>query len=295
MELCLRATGEDIDTAVQLIWLLTDMHEMGPIVAHSPIERSTSDPSTHASYRDAVGPNSVSSPSNSSSRVTSQPAPLAEPWTKVTHRPRPNPAPTEMDPLAAFIPAYKNMPIGWRANTGRTAGEPRLSENLSEGQCRYWAGFYSKKRDEALRDASRYWNKGSRGGGDAALVYADDAREHERRSKAWALKAARAMVDARQRSSTTRNTIDLHGLTVREAVALSHEAVNDWWNSAGPDDMPSNPFTIVTGKGNHSKGKVGVIGPAVENALEAVGWRMSNRPGAIVVTGLKRKRRGTSV
>lgn len=60
---------------------------------------------------------------------------------------------------------------------------------------------------------------------------------------------------------------------------------DDFRNLSGA--TPSHSLTIITGVGNHSKNRVGVIGPAVQNALEGEGWRTSKRPGAIVVSGAK--------
>ena len=111
------------------------------------------------------------------------------------------------------------------------------------------------------------------------------------------------------RSTNARDTVDLHGLTANEAVTLSREAANMWWESADggksfsrllsmvslttgtvhTENTPARSLTIVTGKGNHSKGGVGVIGPVVYNTLEAEGWRVTKRPGAVVVSGWNRR------
>ncbi|KAG8875345.1 hypothetical protein FRB97_005209 [Tulasnella sp. 331] len=288
-EMCIRAVGGDVDTALELVWLLQDLDNMGPAVSHSPVVSTT----THVVSPTSPTPNRGAYSALINAPPTASLSPCRPPsehnaWTKVAARPRPKKV-IEMDPLGEFIPAYKNMPAGWRAKSGRASGEPELDEQVSESQCRYWSEYYRMRRDESLRDASRYWKKNWAGakGGDVALVYAEDSREHERRSKLWAMKAARMMVDNRQKSNITRNTVDLHGLTVNEAVTLSQEAVNKWWNSSRSDGPPPQPLTLITGRGNHSKGKVGVIGPAVQNALEGEGWRTSKRPGAIAVTGWK--------
>ncbi|KAG8981655.1 hypothetical protein FRB93_008500 [Tulasnella sp. JGI-2019a] len=293
--LCLRAVGGDIDTALELIWLLADLDRIGPVILHSPINNAPSSPVTPVMNRGWSTVVSGSRPTRSSSIPISPPIHSPQrtssehnAWTTVAYQPRPKPT-IELDPLGEFIPAYKNMPAGWRAKSGRGSDEPELDEALSEQQCRYWSKYYQAKRDESLKDASKYWKKNWTGakGGDVAMVYAEDSREYGRLSKLWALKAARVMVEGRQRSGTARNTIDLHGLTTSEAVTVSNEATNKWWNSSSSDGPPAQALTLITGRGNHSKGGVGVIGPAVQNALEAEGWQTSKRPGAILVTGWK--------
>jgi hypothetical protein len=47
----------------------------------------------------------------------------------------------------------------------------------------------------------------------------------------------------------------------------------------------ANPLTVITGKGTHSAGGVGVLGPAVKSALVADGWHLSQRDGALIVRG----------
>lgn len=45
------------------------------------------------------------------------------------------------------------------------------------------------------------------------------------------------------------------------------------------------PFKIITGKGSHSVNKVGILKPAVRNALVEEGWAVGSWEGGLVVRG----------
>ncbi|KAG9040642.1 hypothetical protein FS837_000366 [Tulasnella sp. UAMH 9824] len=313
---CLKASKLVVERALDLVYLLRDLDAGEPIVVHSPLSTPSSPISTQASSssdltRAIVTPlplspvSSLRSPAFGSSTnwpKTPSHRSQTEDWTKVTHERKRNANKNfEVDPLAAFIPAYAGRPAGWRSESGRAAWEPDLSDETSEKDCREMAAYYRKRREETLRQASRYW-KGNGGGtrngvnvgrgGEVALYYAEEAREFERQSREWSMKAAKAMVNSRQAKSKDSNSIDLHGTNTQEALAIAREAVHDWWSTYGSEDGkgPTKYFSIITGRGNHSRGGVGVIGPAVKNFLESEGWRFTQRPGTFVVTGSVRKR-----
>lgn len=184
-ELCWHASNEDVDCALELVWLLVDLDRLAPTVNQSPATSSSAGQalSTEPRKRWTLVSETFDTSTDPSS---SQPGPASpefppssEVWTTVTHRSKKK-AKFDIDPLAAFIPAYQNMPAGWRTQTGRASGEPEPDdEGLTEDQCRYWAEYYQSRRDAALRDASKYWKQASGGklgkvGGDVAFVYAED-------------------------------------------------------------------------------------------------------------------------
>ena len=45
------------------------------------------------------------------------------------------------------------------------------------------------------------------------------------------------------------------------------------------------PVVFITGRGSHSANGVGVLGPAVSNALTEDGWIIGKREGGVVVRG----------
>lgn len=76
------------------------------------------------------------------------------------------------------------------------------------------------------------------------------------------MKAARLMVEGRKRYvhnnpcsvfqltlslrfSNARDTVDLHGLTLNEALTLSQEAANTWWARAGGGMVGCPVRTVV--------------------------------------------------
>jgi hypothetical protein len=50
---------------------------------------------------------------------------------------------------------------------------------------------------------------------------------------------------------------------------------------------PANGLTVITGVGRHSAGQKGVLGPAVQAALDQAGWRVDRDTGRgyVVVKG----------
>lgn len=91
--------------------------------------------------------------------------------------------------------------------------------------------------------------------------------------------------------------LDLHGLTIAEAVELVREGVNQWWSRstmrAGRTKI--KPLTIVTGLGRHSDHGQSRLYPAVLGLLTREGWKVDAfSRGSLLVTGLANgdKRKG---
>lgn len=74
-------------------------------------------------------------------------------------------------------------------------------------------------------------------------------------------------------------TIDLHGATVSEAVEITRKIMAD------TSPTPAKPLKIITGRGKHSANGVGVLGPAVKNALVEDGWNVDKWSAGLVVRG----------
>ncbi|KAG8946542.1 hypothetical protein FRC04_011600 [Tulasnella sp. 424] len=313
---CLRAAKLAVESALDLVYLLQELDRADPIVLRSP--RASSPISTQASSSNDLAKAiitplplspvaSLRSSSFGSWTLPTSPTPRStnDDWTKVSHERKRNASKDfEVDPLAAFIPAYAGRPAGWRQEGGRAAWEPDLNDETSEKECREMAAYYRRRREESLREATKYWRGnggGRRGGGsvgrggDVALYYAEESRDYDRQSREWSMKAAKAMVNSRRVNGKDPNSVDLHGTNTQEALAIAREAVRDWWSTYGSEDgrTAKKSFSIITGRGNHSRGGVGVIGPAVKNFLEGEGWRFTQRPGTFVVTGSMRKRSQT--
>ena len=109
------------------------------------------------------------------------------------------------------------------------------------------------------------------------MFYAEQARALNDGLRAAALNDARARVLATRTVAPDgkAGTIDLHFLTVAEAVAVAKETVAEL----------GAPLTIITGKGTHSDGGRSVILPAVRGALVQDGWNVSTFDAGVVVRG----------
>ncbi|TDL24102.1 hypothetical protein BD410DRAFT_786798 [Rickenella mellea] len=312
-ELALSVTDDRSD-ALDLIWLLRDLDldpafEIG--VYHSPAPHigSKSLPNSpsprHASpiisplQRTTIGGNSPTAsarelPPTSPVKPRPPPAPHQNEWIFVQpRRPPPKGAHTHAD----FIPGYNlnNVPrkfrgsgnalgkggkgdVGELDSGGNSSGSNRGAAGMSDTQrCKE----YRRKRSEALRDASRFWQSGNAKtrGGEVAFYFAERAREYQEQSRRFALDAARERVLSKRMAGGDEDTVDLHGTTIKEAVVIVKEVLGESWCS------PARPLTIITGRGSHSSNRVGVLGPAVKNVLDAEGWVVSKWDGGLVVRG----------
>lgn len=93
--------------------------------------------------------------------------------------------------------------------------------------------------------------------------------------------------------------IDLHGMSVKDAVRIARLCTQSWWQSrqgirvVGLDgrvvrDGEGDVLSIITGVGRHSEGRRGRIGPAVSGMLEREGWWVVYGEGVVIVTGKRR-------
>jgi hypothetical protein len=57
--------------------------------------------------------------------------------------------------------------------------------------------------------------------------------------------------------------IDVHGLTVKEALHYVDTHVNKWYSMNGSNRKPSKRLKIITGVGNHSSGGVSKLYPVL--------------------------------
>jgi len=138
-----------------------------------------------------------------------------------------------------------------------------------------------RKRDELLKEASKAWRRGNTKtrGGEVALYFAERAREFQELARREALNEARILVESKRSAAADRDTVDLHGTSISEAVAIVREILElEGCSSA-------KPLRIITGRGSHSANGVGVLKPAVRNALAQDGWNVGVWDGGLVVRG----------
>jgi hypothetical protein len=121
----------------------------------------------------------------------------------------------------------------------------------------------------------------------AAAYYSSLGRSYD----AAARSASAAAADALVASQSSAAALDLHGTNVKDAVRIARAGVTAWWartgaGSGGGEGGGHTGYRIVTGKGTHSEGGKGKLGPAVGTMLIREGWKLEVGSGFLVVTGV---------
>ncbi|KAE8149829.1 hypothetical protein BDV25DRAFT_155583 [Aspergillus avenaceus] len=156
------------------------------------------------------------------------------------------------------------------------------------------AGAHFAASAEALSKASAAYRRGrsDRLMGGAAAYYSAVGRDHLERAKRNAAAASDALVD----SQSTSTMLDLHGVSVQDAVRIASERVSGWWESLGDakyirgGEVARSGYRIVTGLGRHSHDGTSRLGPAVGKMLAREGWRVEVGEGVLTVIGVVRRR-----
>ncbi|KAI0705241.1 hypothetical protein BC835DRAFT_1459354 [Cytidiella melzeri] len=281
-QLALRATQQRPDAALDVVWLLREVDggEVDWGIYHSPAPSpspisATGRQSKYISLLSS-GPPTVAPPkAKLHVGVQSVPSsPVASPstaWQTVPIVPR-----KSANLHADFIPAYH------QAN-GMKNGHVKLKTGTKKpfSGNNQRAGELMQKRKEALREASRAWQRGnsSTRGGEVAYYFAERARELQEQAQAEKLDAAWDMVQSRRVETENGVTIDLHGTSVSEAVQIVRKLLIE------TPATTSMPLKIITGRGLHSTSGIGVLGPAVKNALVEDGWNVDKWTGGLIVRG----------
>ncbi|GFF38513.1 smr domain-containing protein C1235.03 [Aspergillus udagawae] len=173
----------------------------------------------------------------------------------------------------------------------RSSVEPRV---LRHDTARVTAGDHFVASAEAFHKASAAYRRGKSDKlmGGAAAYYSSVGRDHLERAKREAAAAADALVD----SQSTSNSLDLHGVSVQDAVRIASSRVTEWWDSLGDakymrgGEAARSGFRIITGVGRHSHDGTSRLGPAVGKLLAREGWRVEVGEGVLTVTGVVRRR-----
>jgi len=150
------------------------------------------------------------------------------------------------------------------------------------------AGVYRHARDEAFQKAAASYrrSKSDRFMGGVAAVYAEQGHEYHARTKEYENRAAEQYVT----ENSGEGVLDLHGVTVSQAVKIASERTTRWWAEVQPDadGRGFQPFRIVTGMGRHSTNGEAKLTPAVSRMLQRGGWRIGAGRGEILVYGVLR-------
>lgn len=142
-------------------------------------------------------------------------------------------------------------------------------EVLSMRECRARADECTARRNMLLRSATSAAraHRGTYASG-AAMVYADEARAMHDKARVWQARAADAAARERLDPGEVDAYIDLHELSVHEALTVVQEGVRRWAAAPLPAGRERRaPLAIVTGRGAHSRNNASVLRPAVARML----------------------------
>lgn len=151
---------------------------------------------------------------------------------------------------------------------------------------------YIALRNTAFTQASGAYRRGKSDPlmSGAAAYYSSLGRSYDSLAKS----ATSAAADAIVASQSSATMLDLHGTNVKDAVRIAREGVTAWWarTSSGGGGGVHTGYRIVTGKGTHSQGGKGKLGPAVGRMLIREGWKVEVGSGVLVVTGVVGRPKG---
>ncbi|CAJ2505274.1 Uu.00g126680.m01.CDS01 [Anthostomella pinea] len=120
----------------------------------------------------------------------------------------------------------------------------------------------------------------------AAAYYAERGREQAASHHQATSVEASYLVDR----SSTRDSIDLHGVTVQDGTDIAIDRVWRWYDGLGEERVRKarDGFTVVTGLGRHSTDGKSRLRINVFKALVADGWKVEVMTGSYLVTGRRR-------
>ncbi|KAI1793497.1 hypothetical protein LXA43DRAFT_1001009 [Ganoderma leucocontextum] len=288
----LRATGGDPNTALDIVQILVELDADLTSKEYTWGVYHQKAPQLKVTTKLPSGPPNIPPPPDIPRRSQTLPSPSS----LEKARPPPNgwktipakPSPDGPHPLAGVIRAYTIQSPTKPARKVRGAGngngkggkgdvgELQMSSKVAAAK-REWE--LQEQRRAALREAGKAWQTGhsKNHGGEIAFYFAERARELQEQVQREQLKRARELVMRSRSVSPTSETIDLHGLIVAEAVAISREYLGEYFSG--------KVVRIITGRGKHSLNGIGVLGPAVRNALTSDGWIVDTVDGGLIVRG----------
>ncbi|KAK9702926.1 hypothetical protein K7432_010990 [Basidiobolus ranarum] len=136
------------------------------------------------------------------------------------------------------------------------------SQKLQGGSgdhCRQEADKYAQLRNECFTKSQALYKSGDKQG---AKEESEKGKSYTRKMDA-ANKKAVELIFKEKNSSLPKNELDLHGLHVKEALAVVEERVNKCKRRKKIDHL-----TIIVGMGNHSADGVQRLKPAIESWLQ---------------------------
>ncbi|CAJ0832343.1 17843_t:CDS:2, partial [Entrophospora sp. SA101] len=135
--------------------------------------------------------------------------------------------------------------------------------SYNPGHCRREALRCQKLRNKAFRNASEAYR----------------GQEYDQEMKTWNL---RYVMSSTEQQRNGKNIIDLHGLTVDQAVYVVRKHLNRLYPKG--DIYSGKPLKIITGVGNHSPNGIPKLPNAVRQVLKN-NWDFVENRGHMIVKG----------
>ncbi|KAI9361261.1 hypothetical protein DFJ73DRAFT_814590 [Zopfochytrium polystomum] len=151
--------------------------------------------------------------------------------------------------------------------------------------CRGKAAEFLKLRNECFHRAANMYRKGNITGRGSAAYYSTLGREHTAQMEVWNARAAEAITrqNAQRHGGFDPFIADVHGLTRKEAIKATDDALEAWIQAnRHPDSVrpvKRLPLRIITGAGAHSSKNRPVLLPALLAHVKKKGWRTSMESG----------------
>lgn len=258
---------------------------LAELLRRNPLEEEDDNmrPANAAPAASRVSSSSFSS-SASSHRALTGLLPGCENWTMVRtplHPPPSPPHPPDSAPASA-------SGGGGGGNGSGAGGYGQLDYSAASQVSRE----FRLARNEAFQKAAAAYrrSKSDRLMSGAAALYADMGHHYHAKTKEFDNLAAERYV---AENSLSDDVLDLHGVTVAQALRIARERTAEWWDCAPPPDARGvrpapTPLRIVTGLGRHSKGGEAKLAPAVTNMLRRDNWDIRVGKGEIIVYGVRR-------
>lgn len=150
--------------------------------------------------------------------------------------------------------------------------------------------YYLDKRNEAFTAASQSYrqSKSKPQFSGVAAFYAELGRDYDAKFRQYSHLSANRLVA----SQSSLNVLDLHGVSIKDAVRLVEEGVTAWWAQVQVirergEVRALESYVIIVGKGDRQKGG-SKLGPPVGAWLRRNGWGFKEAQGEFVVWGLRK-------
>jgi hypothetical protein len=190
-----------------------------------------------------------------------------------------------------LIPQYAPLVLGTSSPSTTTASASLSTLSFPTPQT---AASLSTARGAAFTQAASAYRRGKSDNlmKAASGYYAQLGHDYH----AAVLAASAAEADALVAQQTHPTQVDLHGMSVKDAVRIAENRVERWWAGLGEERIPGQGrrgigagYAIVVGVGRHSEGGKSKLGPAVVRGLVKDGWRVEVGSGVVTVMGKVRR------